>query len=457
MHIPKIKNPHNLGERFARLSKAPPVGSAATEFVVAPSIAGQSLGLAASALPFGVLLTGILDSLVLPNAINAIGQVVDQRSTLSAIDANLMAPPPAYDQVGLDQKALENLANSTSNVLLISGLTELSANTVLAQEYSAASTLKPAALAIDPAFIDLSLLPASAPVLITQLSSGGESVITVIDEVEGSMYIADYRLAQAVSETFINTGLGTLTVTTPATVLSTLSLSGKVEFVGAGMEVTTGITVSGTTDSSDVALYIHGGANSGLGSTDVINLGDGNNVVFDVGDGRILINLGGGSNSVILGGTGVSGAVHFASHPDIVSNFIAIAPNGKENAQALSAAPLVAVSGLNSGSNSSDIGAFLGDLNGDLLWAGGSAQSAHVQLGDADLHNLSFWVSAAQSKASQAHSLAWFQFEGATYVLETVNGAEGVRTSDTLVKFVGAVTFTGVSGELTQDILHLIG
>lgn len=396
MYVPKIKNPHNLGERLTRLSKAPPAGSAAIELVAPPSIAGQSLDLAASALPSGVLLTGILDSFVFTSAINTIGQIVDQRPTLNAVDANLMAPPPVYDRVDLDQKALENLVNSTSSVLPISSLAELSVNAVLTQEYSAPSTLKGAALAINPAFIDLSLLPAGAPVLITRLSSPSNPVITVIDKVEGNVDIANFRLPQAVSETFINTGLDALTATSPATALSTLSLTAKVEFMGDGIDVTTGITVSGTADSSVVILYIPGGASGEIGSADVINLGEGNNVVFD-GDGSILNNLVDDSHSVSLGGTGVNSAVHFASQLEVVSEFIAIAPNGRDSSQALN---------------------------------------------------------AVQSEANQVHSLAWPQFEGSSYVLETIKGAEGAHAMDILVELVGAITFTGASGELTQGMLH---
>jgi hypothetical protein len=410
-----------------------------------------------SNLPAGVLTNNLLDSLALARTIESIGQAVNDDHILG-VPTSESVSKLSNQALVLNASELENLAKSSANILPISNLAEMGMGQALPAEANAVLSPQNIAMPVlEPSMIDLSLLPAGAPVVITQLSAGDHSAVTVIDKADTNVQISDFRLAQAETQTYINTGLGTLIVTTPATNLSSLSLSGKVEFVATGVEVSSGITVSGLSDSSDVALYITGGASSSIGARDIINLGDGNNVVFDAGDGAIYINLGSGSNSVILSGQGASGVINFSTHSNTASEFVAIAANGLASAQALANAPLIVVTGLNVGPNSLDAISFLSDMNGNLVWAGGTAQSAQVQLANQEQSNLESWISAAQEVASQAHSIAWFQFDGATYILETVVGANGARTSDTLVKLMGASSFTGVDGELSQGILHLLG
>jgi hypothetical protein len=243
--------------------------------------------------------------------------------------------------------------------------------------------------------------------------------------------------------------LGVLTINMPATNVSSLSLSGKVEFTATGMEVTSGITVSGESDVSNVTLFITGGAQSALGSKDVITLGDGNNFIFNAGDGTIYVNLGAGANAVILAGIGASGAVSFATNDLGTPDFVAIAANGLASPEALAAAPLITISGLNTG----DAISFLSDSNAYLTWAGGSAQSARVQQ-VANANNLADWIAAAQSQTTQAHSIAWFYFDGATYILESAAGPG--HTGDTLVRLTGSVNFTDSSITLSQGLMQFV-
>jgi hypothetical protein len=260
-----------------------------------------------------------------------------------------------------------------------------------------------------------------------------------------------------VSETFINTGLGKLTIITPATSVASLSLSGNVEFTATNMEVTSGITVSGNSDASNVVLYITGGASKANGSVDRIHLGDGNNVVFDAGDGTILMDLGSGANTVVLSGVGVTGVVSFAAHNNALSDTVAIASTDFSQLAQTGTIPLVTITGLNVGANSSDKISFLGDLGSKLSWAGGSAQKAQVSgvTGDATL--LVNWINAAQATASTAHSIAWFHFDGATYILESVGDAQASNVGDTLIRLTGTFSFTGVDGALSTGMLNLLG
>jgi hypothetical protein len=158
-----------------------------------------------------------------------------------------------------------------------------------------------------------------------------------------------------------------------------------------------------------------------------------------------------------LTGVGVSGSFVFGAHNNALIDSVAIAPSGFSTAQELANAPLVTITGFNVNSKSADVISFLGDLSGDLAWAGGSAKTAHVQAVEGDSASLVNWISAAQNQANSAHSIAWFHFDGATYILEAASVANNVHYNDTLVKLTGTFEFTGVDGELTAGMLHLLG
>jgi len=438
------KSPKNS----AALQKSAESGVARAQTPVVPA---QIAALNEAIAPAGIVLSNMLDSVVIAGVVSSIGQPVEFDYTRNA--ANQMVTH--FDET-IAKNALSILANSATPIVPISSLSE--ATTALDAPASDLHVTTPY-LQSTP-FIELTdgfLVLQNLPSHIQNLSNNGLA-ITVIDSAKENVQVPDFVPAKTVvSETFVNTGLGKLTVITPATSVASLSLSGNVEFTATSMEVTSGITVSGQADASDVVLYITGGASKTTGSMDVINLGDGNNLVFDAGNGAILIDTGSGANSVILTGVGVSGSITFGSHNNALSDSVALAPSGFISAQELAAAPLVTITGFNVNTKSADVISFLGDLGGDLVLAGGSAQSAHIQSVQGDAASLVNWISAAQDQANTSHSVAWFHFDGATYILEAASVTNNLHINDTLVKLTGTVQFTGVDGELTAGMLHLLG
>jgi hypothetical protein len=421
----------------------------------APVVQAQFANLGTS-LPTGIVLSNLVDAVALAGVISTIGQPANQSLMTPKDDAELLAVPQSNVDEKLSKDILGALESSSLRALPITTLSDASfeQNQLMVDGMFAIKALPHSSLftvSESTGSGHLSLLPPGAPVVIRQLSDDGPSV-TMIHNGVGNVQITDFKPADVVSQTFINTGLGVLTITTPATNVSSLSLSGKVEFTATGIEVTSGITVSGESDSSNVTLYITGGAQSASGSSDFIKLGDGNNFVFNAGDGAIYVNLGAGANSVILAGVGASGIINLATNDLGTPDFVAIAANGLDSPEALAAASLITINGLNTG----DAISFLGDLGGQLVWAGGSAQKSQVTIpGEADA-NLVSYISAAQEQASQAHSIAWFNFDGATYIFETAGGVGASASGDTLVKLTGVATFTNDQVELSAGIFHLI-
>ena len=454
MYIFKSNPSDGSDDSLLKSSKTPLSASQAAEGNLArlqsPIVPAQVASLS-TPLPTGILLSNLGDAVALAGVISTIGQPANQ-----SYDASVLSQESIQAQANAEEKLSKDvlgiLASTSSTALPISSLSDIviGHNQIAPADSNVAQGLASFASANAAGVIDLSILPPGSPVLITELSDAG-SAVTVINDALGNVRIADFKQVDTVSETFINTGLGVMTVITPATNVSSLSLSGKVEFTATGIEVTSGITVSGESDSSNVALYITGGASSLTGSTDVINLGDGNNFVFNAGDGAIYVKLGAGANSIILAGVGASGVVNLASNDVGTADMVAIAANGLSSAEALAAVPLVTITGLNGG----DAISFLSDLGIDLIWAGGSAHGAQVQAVSGDIHNLVSWIAAAQAQANQAHSVAWFQFDGATYILETVSGT--AQNGDTLVRLTGAMNLSDAQAELSQGLLHLVG
>ena len=153
----------------------------------------------------------------------------------------------------------------------------------------------------------------------------------------------------------------------------------------------------------------------------------------------------------------MNGSIHFAAHSGDNYDLVALAPNGANSVSTLANNPALNISGLNNAPNSLDAIAFLGDLNGQLVWAGGSGANAQVTHPQGDASNLASWINAAQNNANVAHSVAWFQFDGNTYIFESANGISAAIAGDTLVKLTGLTQFTGGAGELSLGMLHLAG
>lgn len=472
---------------LSRSSKAPAnlAESALNSVVVAlrvqgtPPINSLSSSLLQITAPTGTMLSAVTDSFALANPIHSIGQIpvaANDQSVSGPIDSSpSLASQSGLTGVSFEQNLLSQLGGSQNASVAISNLADshlsalpLSAlETTPIQPSSNVLVAAPIANPISPSInvssaashsvIDVTTLGAlgnNAPVTITALS---DNAVTVINHSDSNVQIADLIAPLANVENFINTGNGSLTVITKASQVSSLSLSDHVTLTATADEVTTGITVSGEADSSNVVLFIVGGASSSQGVSDVISLGNGNNTVFDAGDGQVIMNFGSGQNAALLSGSGVSGSVHFAAHTDANYDLVALAPNGASSVNALAHNPSLNISGLNNTASSLDAIAFLGDLNGQLLWVGGSGANAQVTTPQGDASNLASWITAAQSSANFAHSVAWFHFEGNTYIFESANGMSASIAGDTLVKLTGVTQFTGGAGELSLGMLHLAG
>jgi len=454
MYIFKSNTPDGADEYLPRSPKNSVALQKSAENVLArtqtPIVPTQIATLNEAIAPAGIVLSNMMDSVVIAGVVSSIGQPAELDYTRNA--ANQIATQ--FDEQ-IAKNALSILADTATPIVAISSLSDADmSHAPTTESHATAPNFQSTPLVdLSDAFLALQNVPSH----IQYLSNNGLA-ITVIDNATENVQVPDFVPAKAViSETFINTGLGKLTVITPATSVASLSLSGNVEFTATSMEVTSGITVSGQADASDVVLYITGGASKSTGSMDVINLGDGNNLVFDAGNGAILIDTGSGANSVILTGVGVSGSITFGSHNNALTDSVALTPSGFATAQELATAPLVTITGFNVNAKSADVISFLGDLGSDLVWAGGSAQAAQVQSVQGHAASLENWISAAQNQASTSHSVAWFHFDGATYILEAASVTNNLHINDTLVKLTGTVQFTGIDGELTAGMLHLLG
>lgn len=456
MYIFKSNTPNGSDETLSKSSKNSAALQKSADSVLAriqaPVVPAQIATLNEAVAPTGTVLGNMMDSVVLAGMVSSIGQPAPADYSRESANQSL-----ALIDETVARNALNALANSNNVVVPIANLSDGSAPAAVPSaefNLAVAPKLTPALQVVD--LSDAFLLAHSSTTVIQDRANGHLS-ITVIDGAKDNVQIPDFVPAETVSETFINTGLGKLTIITPATSVASLSLSGNVEFTATGMEVTSGITVSGSADASNVVLYITGGASKSSGSVDRIHLGDGNNLVFDAGNGTILMDFGAGANTVVLTSIGVSGTISFAAHNSALSDVVAIAPTDFSALDHAGSIPLVTITGLNVGVNSSDQISFLGDLGNALVWAGGSAANAQVSAVQGDASNLINWINAAQTMASTAHSIAWFHFDGATYVLESVAGAHASNVGDTLVKLTGTITFSGVDGELANGVLNLLG
>ena len=453
-------------EQFLPKSSKSPVASAALTEVngvrlpPAPVVQAPMATLSGSVIPSGLVLGDITDSIASISLITNLGLPVSQAYITQAANEEALNSKALIGSLeAYSQNVLNNLSELSSAPIAIANLSDL-ANEQSALPMTSAADLRgpvfvPAGAPLDHAIIDVSTLQSYiAPVVITALS---DSAVMVLDSANGNVQINDFIAPQAVVESFINTGAGTLTVTTAASHLASLSLSGNIAFTATADEVTSGITVSGGADAANVALFLMGGSSSAQGSSDFITLGNGNDFVLDAGDGQLFINLGSGQDTVILAGVGVTGVVNFAAHAASVGDMVAVAANGIESAQALSVNALMSIAGLNNDAQSQDAITFLSDMDAQIAWAGGTGSSAHVGTVNGDAGNLANWIAAAQTLASNAHSVAWFQFGGNTYVLESANGSGVNHAGDTLIKLVGLTQFTGNNGEFSTGALHLAG
>jgi len=230
-----------------------------------------------------------------------------------------------------------------------------------------------------------------------------------------------------------------------------------------------GIGDSITADNLGTVNLTVGSATSGTDSitantatTVHVTAGNGTDVISATAAGAsVTIAAGTGSNSVTIGNTD-TGTISFGAHTT-GTDTVALGTSGA------SLTAIVTLSGLNDSATSTDSIVFSGDLNTLTGFTQVTAGSVVASGGNTTL--LTSWVAAADGATGSAvatagatpgaaHGITWFQFQGNTYILESVAGAGAnagtMVAGNTLVELVGTgYTFAHTTG--TGGHLALLG
>ncbi len=204
------------------------------------------------------------------------------------------------------------------------------------------------------------------------------------------------------------------------------------------------ITESGTSTDSITA---------NTASTLHATVGNGANTISDTAAGAsISITVGTGANSITVGANS-SGTITLGTHTG--TDAISIGASGA------SLTAIEKISGLNNATT--DTLTFSGDANALTGFTQVTAGAVVGSGGDTTL--LADWVAAADGKAGSgltaaAHSVTWFQYQGNTYLLESVAGATAdagtMVAGNTLVELTGTgYTFAHTTG--AAGVVHLLG
>ena len=346
------------------------------------------------------------------------------------------------------------------------------------------------------------------------------ATLTITDnnasEVEFQAF-SDTSLTSATFTNSVNTTAATFTFdgTQTETGLATLNLNGNVAISVVGDTVATGITVAGGTDNAVVTLNFSEATASGAtdsitlgngagddvalgaglaGSTQTVVLGsgagdtitsasagtvnatvgsstsgtdtitaneattfhatagNGTNVISDSAAGAaITITVGTGVNTITVGAD-TTGTISLGAHTG--TDTLSIGASGT------SLTAIEKISGLNNATT--DTLAFSGDANALTGFTQVTAGAVVGSGGDTTL--LADWVAAADGLdakvAGAAHSVTWFQYQGNTYLLESVAGATAdagtMVAGNTLVELTGtSYTFAHTTG--AGGVVHLLG
>lgn len=225
--------------------------------VVAPQVASLNSAISSN----GFALNQVLDSVAVAGVISTIGQPVhaEQGSLIS---------PKANSSAVVDaslQKSLSTFAQTASNAQPISSLAEVA---IGYPARSAVEFVNPAlqvaqrlseiqVAASETQAIDLSLMSLGAPVSITP-PTDGPAKITVINSAATPVRIVDFKVAQTLPDSFVNTNLANLNLALPTATVTSLSSTERVDFTVTGIEISSGITVSGTADGPSITLLVAG-------------------------------------------------------------------------------------------------------------------------------------------------------------------------------------------------------
>ena len=472
MYIFKSNSSQGVDEKLSKPSNgalAPLADAAWTRLPTSVNVPSQVAVLAGSSVSSPLTLASLVDSIATAGLVSTVALPLTGEYAPSAANEDGVNALVGVVQAP-SKAALAIIPESSNTIVPITSLSEGalvqggSPQPSLPEMPSLLDTIPSAPLVAPKSIVDASAIAPTivspsafsssiAPVLITVIT---DNELNVLSSANASMNLGDVAPRASVAH-YVNTGTDTLTVSTTGTHLTTLTLTGPIAFTAAADEISTGITVSALADPGDVTLYLAGSSKEQQGSVDTITLGDGNNFVLDAGNGQVALNFGSGTNVVMLTGVGVSGNIQFAHHSGTVGEFVSLASNGVSTASALASNPLITISGLNNNAHSLDTITFLGDIGASLVWAGIGASGAQISHVSGDPSHLVNWVNAAQIQTNAAHSLAWFQFDGNTYLLETATGDAGHHAGDTLVRLTGLLQFSGADSELNFGVLHLAG
>jgi S-layer protein len=356
---------------------------------------------------------------------------------------------------------------------------------------------------------------------LTALTSTATSPI-VTDSDTATVTITSLNDAALTSATFTDSVSTTTLHVGPMSeaALATLNLNGNVAVAIDSVAVTTGITVAGSTDNANV-IFTTTGAATAAGKTDSVTLGNGvdgvilgagvptstqtivlgngagdeaiststgtvnitvgtaassfntieargaganvhvtagngtNIIVADGAGASVSIAVGTGDGNQIVTGVGANGSVSVGSH----SGMDALVVNAIGSA---STVPHITISGLN------NAGADLIGFNSDgsvAVAVGGivQMQASNVVSSGGNTTLFSSWLAAATGGAGSgianaAHGIVTFQFQGNTYLVETVGaGDHGViNAADAIIELTGT-GYTFSHSYAAGGLLALLG
>ena len=220
------------------------------------------------------------------------------------------------------------------------------------------------------------------------------TALTITDSDTNGFYLsslADTALTTATFANTVNTTAGTFVIgnTITEASLTTLNLNGNVQLSLTGDTVTSGVTVSGSTDNASVTIDLTAGAGTGTGKTDSITLGNGAGDTVHLSSGLAgssqSVTLGSGANDVItttsLGtvtltvGSATSGTDHITA--DSASTVHITAGNGTDVISATATGASITIAA-GTGSNSITIGT---DTSGTISFGAHTTGTDTVSLG----------------------------------------------------------------------------
>jgi S-layer protein len=252
------------------------------------------------------------------------------------------------------------------------------------------------------------------------VTAGAGSSVTITDT---NLAATHLNLTGAMTGTFTDANVTSLA----------LSAGQNVSFTDSG---TSGITISGANDHSQVTLDLTG-TGAGSSKVDTITLGNSNNSVTDAElASTVNVTVGTGSNLIVLGGatSNTTGAFNI----NLGTHTLASGPDQINVGTGGTAYATVA--------NYVITGAVTGDI---IKFAADSSSSNAALTATTAGASVGATITAIETAAHTigAHGVAYAVYSGNTYVAETVSGTLAA-TDTTIVQIVGSHTLTAATGHV---------